>query len=189
MSDLNRNQRVCPVERAGTLDNRIRRWLQNPRKILHPYLKEGLTVLELGCGPGFFSLDIAEMVGVSGRLIAVDLQAGMLAKVRAKIQGTALEKRITLHQCTQDAIGVTERVDFVFAFYMVHEVPHQATLFQELSSILQPDGQVFIVEPAFHVSKMAFAATLQHAHTAGLRLVASPKMFLGRMALLKKNVP
>ena len=71
MSD--RTGRVCPVERAGSLDNTIRRWLQNPKKILGPYLDEGMTVVDIGCGPGFFSIDMAQMVGKSGRVIAVDL--------------------------------------------------------------------------------------------------------------------
>ena len=72
------NKRVCPVERAGSLDNRFRRWLQDPRKILSPHIKEGMTVLDLGCGPGYFTIDIAQMVGKSGRVIAADLQEGML---------------------------------------------------------------------------------------------------------------
>ena len=55
--------RVCPVEKADRLDTRIRRWLQNPQKILKPYIKEGMTVLDFGCGPGFFSVDMAQMVG------------------------------------------------------------------------------------------------------------------------------
>jgi Ribosomal protein L11 methylase len=58
--------RVCPVERAGGLDNWVRRWLQNPRKFLAPYVSKGMTVLDMGCGPGFFSLEMASMVGVSG---------------------------------------------------------------------------------------------------------------------------
>jgi hypothetical protein len=37
--------RVCPVEKAGILDSRLRRWLQNPRKIVSPYIQEGMTVL------------------------------------------------------------------------------------------------------------------------------------------------
>ncbi|MDP2215825.1 MAG: class I SAM-dependent methyltransferase [Methanolobus sp.] len=67
-----------PVERSGLLDSSIRRWLQNPQKILRPYVKEGMVVLEVGCGPGFFTLDIA-------RMVAVDLQEGMLQKVRDKV--------------------------------------------------------------------------------------------------------
>jgi len=96
MSD--RNNCVCPVEIAGGLDNRIRRWLQNPKKILGPYIEEGKIILDLGCGPGFFSIDMAQMVGKSGRVIASDLQEGMLHKVRDKIKGTELEERITLHK-------------------------------------------------------------------------------------------
>jgi ubiquinone/menaquinone biosynthesis C-methylase UbiE len=69
---------VCPVERAGSLDSKIRRWLQNPQKILVPYVREEMTVLDIGCGPGLFSVEMARMVGKSGRVIAVDLQEGML---------------------------------------------------------------------------------------------------------------
>ena len=112
--------RICPVERAGSLDNRFRRWFQNPRKILGPYLKEGMTALDVGCGPGFFSLDMARMAGTTGRVIAADLQNAMLDKIRVKIKGTELEKRITLHTCEKDKISISEKVDFVLLFYMVH---------------------------------------------------------------------
>jgi len=47
---------VCPAEFAGSLDNSFRRWLHNPQKILKPYIKEGMTVLDLGCGPGVFTV-------------------------------------------------------------------------------------------------------------------------------------
>ncbi len=40
-----------------------------------------------GCGPGFFTLDMADMAGETGRVIACDLQEGMLHKVRDKVQG------------------------------------------------------------------------------------------------------
>ncbi len=142
----NRNNRVCPVERAGSLDNRIRRWFQNPQKILKPHIEEGMTVLDLGCGPGFFSIDMAQIVGRSGRVIASDLQEGMLKKLSDKINGTELEDRITLHKSDENKIGVSENVDFVLAFYMVHEVPDQEEFFIEIETILKPNGQVLIVE-------------------------------------------
>jgi hypothetical protein len=47
----NDRNRVCPVELASSLDSKIRRWLQNPYKIVSPFVKEGMTVLDLGCGP------------------------------------------------------------------------------------------------------------------------------------------
>ena len=179
--------RICPVEIAGSLDNKMRRWLQDPRKILRPHIVEGMTVLDLGCGPGFFSVDIAQMVGKSGRVIAADLQEGMLRKLRDKIQGTELEERITLHKCVKNKIGLSEDVDFILAFYMVHEVPDQGGLFHEMTSTIKQNGRVFIVEPPFHVSKTAFEETIRKARDAGFTPVERPKVFLGRTVILKKG--
>jgi ubiquinone/menaquinone biosynthesis C-methylase UbiE len=182
-----RKQRVCPVSHAGALDNRLRRWVQDPRQILAPFIKEGMTVLDLGCGPGFFTLDIARLVGPSGRVIASDLQEGMLEKIRAKIRGSEMEPRITLHHCREDRVGVTEKVDFVLAFYMVHEVPDQAAFFREIGSILKPGGQVLVVEPPLHVTKKAFAATLNTAEAAGFMPGPGPRVLLSKAAILRKD--
>jgi ubiquinone/menaquinone biosynthesis C-methylase UbiE len=182
-----RTKRVCPVKRAGSLDNGIRRWLQDPQKILGPHIKEGMTVLDLGCGPGFFSIAIAQMVGKSGRVIAADLQEGMLQKIRVKIQGTELEERITLHKCEENRIGLSGDVDFILAFYMVHEIPNQEEFFKEIKSLLKPNGHVFIVEPPFHVSTMAFEETIGKAQGAGFTTVERPKVRLSKTVILKKG--
>jgi len=120
-----KSKRICPVEKAGGLDNFVRKLLQNPQKILKPYINEGMTVLDLGCGPGFFSIEIAKRLIDSGKVIAADLQEGMLDKVRQKIKGTELEQKIIPHKCQEESIDLTEKVDFVLAFYMIHEVPNQ----------------------------------------------------------------
>ena len=178
--------RICSVERAGRLDNGIRRWFQNPQKILKPYIDEGMTVLDLGCGPGFFSIEIAKMVGKSGRVIASDLQAGMLQKLRDKIQGTEIEKRIILHKCEETKLGVSENVDFVLAFYMIHEIPDQGILFNDIRSILKPKGLFMIVEPPFHVSMAAFRETIRKARYAGFTFLEMPKVFLSK-AIIWEN--
>jgi ubiquinone/menaquinone biosynthesis C-methylase UbiE len=185
MSD--RKNRVCPVELAGSLDNRIRRWLQDPRKILAPYVKEGMTVLDMGCGPGFFSIEMAHLIGQSGRVIASDLQEGMLQKLRKKIQGTELEERITLHKSEKHKIGLTEEVDFILAFYMIHEIPDQEEFFNEIKSILKPNGKLFIVEPPFHVSRKGFEGTIQKAREAGFTPDERPKVRFGRTVVLRKG--
>ncbi len=183
---MNTSQRVCPVERAGHLDSALRHWLHNPQKIVGPYVKEGMTVLDVGCGPGFFSMAMARMVGASGRVIAADLQDGMLQKLRDKIRGTDLEARFILHQCGPQRIGWSGAVDFVLAFYMVHELPDQDAFFREIGSLLTPNGHALIVEPPFHVSKAAFADTVGKAGKAGLTPVATPGILLSKAVLLKK---
>ena len=183
----NNNNRVCPVERAGILDNKLRRWLQNPQKILKPFIKEGMTVLDVGCGPGFFSVDMALMVGKSGRVIASDLQEEMLQKVSDKITGTELEKRIILTKCEQNTIGVSEYIDFVLLFYIVHEIPNQEDFFNEIGSRLNPNGQVLLVEPPFHVSRSAFEETVKKAENAGFVESKGPNIFLSKTRILKKG--
>lgn len=178
-------KRICPVENAGHLDNRIRRWFQNPKKILWPYLEEGMTALDIGCGPGFFSIDMAEMLGPSGRVIATDLQTGMLDKLKDKIRGTAMEKRIRLHRSGASAIRVTEAIDFALAFYMVHEVPDPSRFFSEIRSTLNQNGSLFVAEPHFHVSKKAFKRTIETAVSAGFSAAEIPRVFFSKAVLLK----
>ena len=141
----------------------------------------------MGCGPGFFSIELAHMVGKTGRVIASDLQEGMLQKLRNSIQETELEKRITLHKCENNKIGLSEKVDFVLAFYMVHEIPNQEEFFNEVISILKTNGKIFIVEPSFHVSKTAFEETIRRALDAGFTYIESPKMLLSKAVILKKG--
>ncbi|GAF96432.1 unnamed protein product, partial [marine sediment metagenome] len=131
--------------------------------------------------------DMAQMVGKSGRVIAADLQEGMLQKLRDKIQGTELEERITLHKCEENKIGVSEEIDFVLAFYIVHEVLNQEEFFNETGAILKPKGQVLVVEPPFHISKSAFEETIRKARNAGFTLVERPKVLLSKTAVLKKG--
>jgi len=183
----NRNNRIYLVERAGSLDNKIRKWVQNPQKILDPYIDEGMTVLDIGCGPGFFSIDMAKMVGKSGRVIASDFQEGMLQKVRDKVKGTELEQRIKLHKCEENKIGVSEPVDFILLFYMVHEVTNKKKFFSEIATILKPNGQVLIVEPSFRVSKSAFEESIKKARGAGFIDVKGTKVLFSKTVILKKG--
>lgn len=183
----NKKSRICPVEHAGSLDLKTRRWVQNPQKILAPYIKKGMTILELGCGPGFFTFDMAQMVGSSGRVIAADLQQGMLDKIRLKMKNSELKGRITLHKCTENTIGISDNINFVLLFYMVHEVSDKTLLFGEIESLLNENGSILIVEPPFHVSQKSFEDMIRIAEGVGLRVVDRPKIFLNKTALFKKH--
>lgn len=178
--------RVCPVELAHSLDSRIRRWFQDPRKILAPYVKEGMTVLDIGCGPGFFSIELAKMVGRSGKIVSADLQEGMLQKVRDKIRGTELEERIELVRCDNDRINVRRRVDLVLAFFMVHEVPDKNSFFRQLKAILDERGQFLMIEPKlFHVSGDEFAQTTALAEKAGFMTSQGPRVRFSWSVMLR----
>jgi len=180
--------RVCPVEFAGSLDNRLRKWIQNPQRILSPFIKEGMKVLDIGCGPGFFSIELAKMVGSSGKIYAVDLQEGMLEKLRNKIQHTELEERIILIKSEQNRIIVPEKVDFILAFYMVHEVPDKVEFFTTLKGILVNRGLFLLVEPKlFHVSKKDFARTIEQARQIGFEVFRYPRIHFSFSAVFNNT--
>jgi len=179
------SQNVCSAEHAGILDNAIRRLLHNPDKILSGLVKPGQTALDVGCGPGFFTIAMARMVGDGGRVIAVDLQQGMLDKARAKAAGQGLDSRISFHKCESDRIGVDEQVDFALAFYMVHEVPDPAKFLAEVFGLLKPGGLMLLVEPKFHVSVSAFGKTVKIAQGLGFEVVSQPRIVLSRSVVLK----
>jgi 2-polyprenyl-3-methyl-5-hydroxy-6-metoxy-1,4-benzoquinol methylase len=57
-----RSTRIHSVEKAGTSESLFRYRAQNPEKIVRPYIEPGMTVLDLGCGPGFFTTEIACLI-------------------------------------------------------------------------------------------------------------------------------
>jgi hypothetical protein len=70
---------------------------------------------------------------------------------------------------------------------MVHEVPSPKKFFEEIKSILKPDGQMLIVEPPFRVSKRAFEETIRKARDAGFKPVEGPKVLLNKSVILKNR--
>ncbi len=168
------NSHVCPHKFAFMLDNWIRRLFQHPSKILKGYINPGDTVMDAGCGPGFFTIDMAKMVGPEGRVIAVDLQPDMLAATLKKAARKGVAKQVAAHQCTADRIGFDEPVDFILAYYMVHETPGPAAFFKEARAMLKEGGRLLVVEPRMHVSKTAFEAMVGVAEKTGLKAVDFP---------------
>ncbi len=179
--------KVCKAGLAWALDNRIRMRLQNPDRILAKLIRSGQKVLDIGCGPGIFSLAMARIVGEEGVVIAADLQQAMLDRLRMHAQAEGLESRIHLHKCESDRIGLNETVDFALAFYMVHEVPNAEAFLRDVHGLLKPGGQLLLVEPKFHVSAAGFRKTIDLAHTVGFDTAAEPQIVLSRSALLRRH--
>ncbi len=150
-------------------------------------VEPGMTALDIGCGPGYFSLGMARLVGPKGRVIAADLQPGMLARVRAHAEKDGLLERITLHQCEPMRIGWTEPVDFALAFWMVHEVPDRQALLSEVYRLLNPGGRLFVVEPKLHVRTINFEETLRIAVSAGFTLLGERKVAISQAMVLGKE--
>ena len=84
---------VCPWW-VDFLATPFRRLMQDPVPIVTPYVHAGMTVLEPGPGMGFFTLELARLVGPSGHVIAVDVQPQMIAGLRRRARRAGLLDRI-----------------------------------------------------------------------------------------------
>jgi ubiquinone/menaquinone biosynthesis C-methylase UbiE len=186
MESKERNK-VCGVELAGALDISIRKLIHNPQKMLNPYIKEGMSVLDIGCGPGFFTMEMATMVGKTGKVTAADLQEGMLEIVKKKVLKSGLQNVIDLYKCPNDKIGLSKEFDFILIFYMLHEVPDQSAFLNEIHSLLKPGGKALIAEPKFHVSKKELNHSMDLLKNIGFDVIESPNISFSRAILIKKN--
>lgn len=182
---MNSKSDVCGLEHVKVLDNPVRRWLHNPEKLFGKWIKKGDVIFDIGCGPGAFTIELAEMTGSQGRVVAIDLQVEMLDIVRKKVVAKGLNSRVIYHRCESDSVGFNQKADFIVTFYMVHETPDPMRFIDEVSGLLKPGGYWYIAEPAFHVSKKEYQEVVVRAEENGLRLVEQ-KGFLSRVAVLKK---
>ncbi len=175
---------VCPPEKAGGLNSKLRKMVQNPQRILKNYVKPGMKVLDFGCGPGMFAI---ELVDLGAEVIAADLQQEMLDIIKGNISDTSFEKNIKLVKCEQDKINVKDKVDFALAFYVIHEVKDKENLFSQINDIMKDNSKLYIAEPIFHVSKNEFEQTLELAEKQGFKIIKRPKFILSRTAVLEKK--
>lgn len=180
---------VCPWWGGYFIDNPLRRLLHNPEKILAPYLRPGMTVVDIGCGMGIFSIAAAKLVGDQGRVIAVDLQQQMLDVLRKRAEKAGVAGRIQLQRCEATRLGVAGPADFALAFAMVHEVPDRQSLLQEVHCLLRPGAKFLVAEPRIHVSNRFFQETLAMAGEIGLRVEAEPSIRRCHAALLRAESP
>jgi len=171
---------VCPPVWYPTMDAEIRKYIHNPERIFAPYIKAGDTVADIGCGSGFFSVKIAGMVGETGKVVACDIQESGLDMLRRKIDGSPLERYISVHQSTIHSIGLIGKFDFVLNFWMFHEVDFQENFMTEILAMMKPGSFYMLVEPRFHVPRKAFQKEVEIALKAGLKPVDHPKIWMSR---------
>jgi ubiquinone/menaquinone biosynthesis C-methylase UbiE len=150
---------VCPFWLGYLLLNPLRKLLENPEKLLGPFVRSGMTVLEPGCAMGYFTLPLARMLGPTGRVIAVDIQPGMLSVLERRAGKAGLSERIEIRPALPTGLGVEDLdscVDFAAALHVVHEIPNPGAFFDQVRQALKPGGRFLVVEPKGHVSAEEF---------------------------------
>ena len=182
---------VCPVWIGYILASPIRKLVwENPEKILRPYVNEAMTVADIGCAMGFFSLPLAKMVGANGKVICVDIQEKMIRKLEKRAAKAGLSDRIKTIINNNESFGLNdfkEKVDFALAIGVVHEVPDSARFFSEINEALKSAGRLLVAEPSGRVSETDFERTVAVAKHNGFEVTDRPQIKRGRTVLLQKK--
>ena len=181
-------QHVCPWWVGYTLILPIRKNQHNPQEILAPLVKTGMSVMDYGSAMGYFSIPLAKMVGKEGSVFCVDIQPKMLEKlekraVKYDVSGIIKPLLVGKNYNTSD---FQEKLDFALMFAVVHEVPDQAGLFNDIYSMLKRGGKVLFAEPKGHVNPEDFEKSLQLARKAGFTIAQEKPIKKGLNALLLK---
>jgi ubiquinone/menaquinone biosynthesis C-methylase UbiE len=122
-------------------DNPLLSLLRDPYKLLKAAgLKRGQKVVEVGCGPGFFTIPAAHIVGKEGLVYAVDVNPYAITRVREKIARKRTNNVTPLLANASDT-GLPERsVDLAFLVGLGHIVGGQKNVLTEMHRILRPGG-------------------------------------------------
>ena len=178
--------KVCPIWVGYLLSSPLRRLIQNPNTILSPFIKPGMTVADIGCAMGFFSIPMGHMVGEKGKVICLDIQEGMLKQLKKKARAKNMDHRMEYRPCHGNSFPLGKgEADFICAFAVVHEIPDPTLFFTTAARALKAQGNLLFCEPAGHVSTAGFEKELAQARACGFEVVDRPRIKKSHGAVLK----
>ncbi|HEX9412994.1 MAG TPA: class I SAM-dependent methyltransferase [Ktedonobacterales bacterium] len=154
--------------------------LLQPAELLRSLgLKPGDTLADIGCGPGFFTLPAAEIVGVDGHVLAADIQGDMLSAVKARVSERGLTNVRVVKSSDTEVPLPAGRAEMVLLAFTLNEIDHRARFLHRVSRLLKPNGKVIVLEwekrdepvgpPASE--RVSSDEMLKDAEAAGLQVV------------------
>jgi 2-polyprenyl-3-methyl-5-hydroxy-6-metoxy-1,4-benzoquinol methylase len=184
------HEHVCPWWMGFFLASPLRRIIQDPEKLLRPFINDGMRVLEIGPGMGFFTLPMARMVGATGKVIAVDVQRQMLDHLSTRAKKAGVADRIDDRLCKPDTLSINDlagSIDFVLAIAVMHELPDRKTALREIHSALKTGGAMLMADPSSRFTEDELRETTEYAKTIGFGIEEAPAVRKSRGALLSRG--
>ncbi len=139
--------RACPYAWRWMLDNLPRRVIQPVRSTVDSFhVAKGHTVLELGPGSGYFSVEVARRVGPEGRLVCVDIQPKMIDALRRRLLREGVANVMPMVGNALALPLAARSVDRAFLVTVLGEVPDRPRTLAELRRVLKPGGILSVTE-------------------------------------------
>lgn len=160
----------CPAWLVPLLENPYFQAVAGAERLLdRAGVARGMVVLDAGCGPGRVTLPAAARVGPQGRVVALDVQAGMLAKLRARLERGGVANVELLHAGLGEGKLPEGRFDVALLVTVLGEIPDRGAALAEILRALRPGGVLSVTEvlPDPHYQSLARVRDL--AARAGFR--------------------
>jgi SAM-dependent methyltransferase len=132
---------------AAWLDRSEREAEEAPSKAIAALgIPAGAVVADVGAGSGYYTVLLSRVVGPSGRVVATDLQPGMLDIVRAKIAREKLTNVELVQGRADDPVLPANTFDLVLMVDVYHELASPQVFVRKLKDALKPDGRLVLIE-------------------------------------------
>lgn len=154
---------------------------ENPARLLKSLdIQRGQTVCDFGCGNGFYTLQLARLVGPRGAVYAVDIQPEMLELLAKRAGPRGLENVKPVLATPQDPGLPKSQFDLVLMVDVYHELSDPVPVLAAIRASLKPQGRVAVVEfreedpkvPILPLHKMSQAQVMREIPQNGFKLVA-----------------
>jgi 2-polyprenyl-3-methyl-5-hydroxy-6-metoxy-1,4-benzoquinol methylase len=163
-----------PRQFAAVLDHPARLAYRKPDDLLGLVgILGGMTVLDLGCGTGLFTVEVARAVGAVGHVHAVDLQKSLLDATRDRLSAAGVLDRCMIHAAGAYSLPLeNQSVDVALIVATLGEIPDRLHALLEVFRVVKPGGRVAISEEAPHPAYLTARGVRRLAEDAGFIFTA-----------------
>jgi len=109
-------------------------------------IKRGMTICDMGCGNGYYALQMAQMTGEKGYVIGVDVQPEMLSLLRDRMEKDGVENIIPILGSFHNPHLPENMVDLILLVDVYHEFSHPEQMLAAMRKSLKPDGLAVFLE-------------------------------------------
>jgi ubiquinone/menaquinone biosynthesis C-methylase UbiE len=160
----------CPASVAWLVDNPIRR--RYLRDVVDRVgVRSGERVLEVGPGPGTFTVEAARRTRPQGSVVAVDIQPEMISALQSKVREARL-RNVETHVAAAHQLPIEDNsIDRAFMVTVLPEIPKKRQALSELRRVLKPNGILSVTEEFLDPDYPLPRTTLLWVREAGFELV------------------